>query len=111
MRTSVLSQGDLLVAAPPTLLRQGLLLTLGELWPECPPTFATDPTQLLASLRNHAYRLLIVDSATFARALLPELLLQVRRVRTNLPLLLLTGRRPPVLPLLATTAAPLRLLP
>jgi DNA-binding NarL/FixJ family response regulator len=110
MFTSVLSRGDLLVAAPPTLLRQGLLLTLGELWPECPPTFATDPTQLLASLRSHAYRLLIVDSATFARALLPELLLQVYRLRSNLPLLLLTGRRPPVLTL-ATTTAPLRLLP
>jgi DNA-binding NarL/FixJ family response regulator len=98
------------VAAPPTLLRQGLLLTLHELWPECPPTFATDPTQLLASLRNHAYRLLIVDSATFARPLLPELLRQVRQLRSNLPLLLLTGRRPPVLPL-ATAAAPQRLLP
>lgn len=111
MPTSTLLRGDLLVAAPPTLLRQGLLLTLGERWPECPPTFATDPTQLLAALRRHAYRLLIVDSATFARPLLPGLLQQVRRLRTNLPVLLLTGRRPPVLPLLATMAAPLRLLP
>lgn len=110
MSTSVSSWAGLLVAAPPTLLRQGLLLTLRELWPERPATFATDPTQLLARLHERAYSLLIVDSGAFSRALLPGLLQQVRRLRSSLPLLLLTGRRPPVLPL-ATATAPLRLLP
>lgn len=100
----------LLVAAPPTLLRQGLLLTLRELWPERPATFATDPSQLLACLREHTYGLLAIDSAAFARALLPGLLQQVRRLRSNLPLLLLTERRLPALPLVTATA-PLRLVP
>lgn len=101
----------LLVAAPPTLLRHGLLLTLREAWPERPTTLATDPTQLLARLQERAYALLIVDSAAFASALLPELLHQARRLRTGLPLLVLTGRRLPVLPLAPAGVAPLRLLP
>lgn len=104
------SLAGLLVAAPPTLLCHGLLHTLHETWPERSTTLVTDPSQLLARLREQTYALLIVDSAVFAPALLPDLLLRARRLRTTLPLLVLTGRRLPVLPPGAATA-PLRLLP
>lgn len=96
----------LLVAAAPTLLRHGLLQTLRETWPERPTAFSTDPAYLLARLREQPYALLVVDSAAFAPPALPPLLRQARQLRPQLPLLVLTGRRPPVLAL----AAPLRLL-
>ncbi|NML66814.1 response regulator transcription factor [Hymenobacter sp. RP-2-7] len=109
MGLSPSSPTGLLVAAPPTLLCRGLLLTLHETWPERTATLVTDPSQLLAHLRTHAYALLIVDSAAFASPLLPGLLRQARQLRANLPFLVLTGRRPPALPLGAITS--LRLLP
>lgn len=97
----------LLVAASPTLLRHGLLLLLREAWPDCSATLITAPAALLARLQERHYALLIVDSLSFATAVLPSLLLQVRRLRPHLPLLVLTGRRPPALRL----ASPLYLLP
>ena len=98
------------MAAPPTLLRHGLLLTLQARWPDYPTTLAPDPAQLLACLRERTYALLVLDGTTLASAVLPELLQQVRRLRPRLPLLLLTGRRPPHLPSPAD-ATRLRLLP
>lgn len=88
-----LPAADLLVAASPTLLRQGLLLTLREVWPNYPATLLSAPASLLAYLRERSYSLLILDSATFAPAVLPDLLAQVRQLRPFLPLLILTGRR------------------
>ena len=97
----------LLVLAPPTLLRHGLLLTLRDAWPERLPTLLAEPSQLPTCLREQPYALLIIDSSAVASALLPSLLAQVRRQRPALPLLLLTGRRPPALLL----AGPGRRLP
>ncbi|GAB3635306.1 hypothetical protein GCM10027422_08960 [Hymenobacter arcticus] len=109
MATLLLDAG-LLVAAPPTLLRHGLLLTLREAWPTCPIHFVADPTQLPRLLRNQGYALLILDSTALAAKLLPTILHQVRCLRPWLPTLVLTGRRVPVLSVALTPAAVPRLL-
>ena len=110
MATSLPDAG-LLVAAPPTLLRHGLLLTLREAWPNCPISFATYPMQLPALLSKQPCALLIVDGPALPATVLPTVLQQIWRLRPALPLLVLTGRRPPALPQLARPqAAVLRLL-
>ena len=99
---------SLLVAAPPTLLRHGLQQTLREACPDYPVSFTIDPTRLPELLRQQAYRLVIIDATALPAALLPPLLLQVRSQHTGLPLLILTGRR---CPLLLPALRGLRLLP
>ncbi|MDJ0364346.1 response regulator transcription factor [Hymenobacter sp. H14-R3] len=109
MATLLLDAG-LLVAAPPTLLRHGLLLTLREAWPTCPIHFVADLAQLPRLLHSQAYALLIMDGTALAAKVLPTILSQVRSLRPWLPTLVLTGRRPPVLPVALLPAAAHRLL-
>jgi DNA-binding NarL/FixJ family response regulator len=100
-----LLDAGLLVAAPPTLLRHGLLLTLREAWPTCPVHFIADLAQLPQLLRSHGYALLIVDGTALAAKLLPTMLHQVRSLRPWLPMLVFTGRRMPTLPIALAPAA------
>ena len=102
---------ELLVAAPPTLLRQGLLLTLRETWPASHVSVTTDAAQLPTLLQQQPCALLIVDDSALPASVLPAILGQVRKLRPSLPLLVLIGRRAPVLPLAAPGASALRLLP
>ena len=90
----LLPPGGLLVAAPPTLLRHGLLLTLREAWPDYPVSCTTDAAQLPALLRQHPCALVVVDSARLPAATLATMLRQLTQQQPHLPLLLLTGRRP-----------------
>ena len=85
----------LLIAAPPTLLRHGLLLTLREAWPDYPVSCTTDAAQLPALLRQQPCALVVVDSARLPAATLATMLRQLTQQQPHLPLLLLTGRRPP----------------
>ena len=110
METFPLEEG-LLVAAPPTLLRHGLLLTLRETWPECPVSFTTDAAQLPTLLQGRPCTLLIVDGMALPASLLSTVLTQVWALRPHLPLLVLTGRRRPTWPLPPAEATTLRLLP
>ncbi|MVN76318.1 hypothetical protein GO988_08270 [Hymenobacter sp. HMF4947] len=107
---TLLPDTGLLVAAPPTLLRHGLLVTLRETWPDCPIHFTTDPAQLPALLRQQPCALLIVDGPALPATVLPTMLQQIQRQHPQLPLLVLTGRRPPSLPQARPDAATLRLL-
>jgi DNA-binding NarL/FixJ family response regulator len=81
-----------LVAAAPTLLRQGLVATLREQWPPLLLTLTADTTQIVELVTSRAFELLVLDGALPGRAL-PELLAQLHRVRPAQRLLLLTEQR------------------
>ncbi|MBC6700409.1 helix-turn-helix transcriptional regulator [Hymenobacter puniceus] len=83
---------SMLVAAPPSLHRQGLLATLRDQWPTLACTITPDTTQLLPLLRQQSYSLVVLDSELSGPPL-PLLLGQLRRIRSCQPVLVLTGRR------------------
>ncbi len=82
-----------LVAAAPSLYRQGLLATLRDSWPASAITLLTATQQLPALLRQHAYSLVIVDSHLSDEPLLP-LLAQVQAHRRQPVLVLSDGPCP-----------------
>ena len=87
----VTSTFSVLVAAPPSLHRHGLLATLHETWPDLTTDITADPSQLAGLVRQHNYALAIVDSL-LPGLRLPEHLLPLW---PRLPVLLLTGSRLP----------------
>ncbi|SHK09057.1 response regulator transcription factor [Hymenobacter psychrotolerans] len=92
MAIPVFDCGTVLVAAPPSLHRQGLLATLEEHWPALACTVLPDPDQLPALVRQQAYALVVLDSALGGPPL-PEQLRRLCGIRSCQPVLVLTGRR------------------
>lgn len=93
MSTSILlGIPSLLVAAPPSLHRHGLLAALREQWPALACTITPDAAQLPLLLRQRPYGLVVLDSELGGPPL-PLLLGQVRSIRSRQPVLVLTGRR------------------
>jgi DNA-binding NarL/FixJ family response regulator len=82
----------ILVAAPPTLYRQGLLTTLRDTWPGLNLILVTDAYALPSLVRQRAFTLLVLDSA-LAGPQLPDLLAQLRVIRHQQPVLVLTNQR------------------
>jgi DNA-binding NarL/FixJ family response regulator len=82
----------MLVAAPPSLHRQGLLAILHDQWPTLTCTVAPDAAQLPPLLLQQAYGLVVLDSELGGPPL-PLLLRQLRSIRSGQPLLVFMGRR------------------
>ncbi len=91
---------SVLVAAAPTLLRQGLIATLRERWPALLLTLTADATEVAGLVARRAFALLVLDGALAGRAL-PELVARLRRARPAQRLVVLADARP------AGAAAPL----
>jgi len=83
-----------LVAAAPTLLRQGLVAVLCERWPALHLTLTADATQVAALVAHYAFGLVVLDGALPGRGL-PALLAQVHRARPTQRFLLLTDQPVP----------------
>ena len=81
-----------LVAAAPSLQRQGLLVTLHDKWPLLACSVTADASQLPTLVRQNSYALVVLDSALGGLPL-PELLQPIRSIRSCQPLLVLTGPR------------------
>ncbi|TGE19750.1 helix-turn-helix transcriptional regulator [Hymenobacter elongatus] len=84
--------GAVLIIAPPTLYRHGLLLTLQQAWPAVSFTLTADACQAPGLLRRQPYGLVVVD-ALLPDPPLPKLLELLLIARSNQQLLLLTGQR------------------
>ncbi|MGY2130940.1 response regulator transcription factor [Hymenobacter sp. HD11105] len=85
------SSGTVLVAAPPTLHRLGLIAVLHETWPALTIRVLPDPEQLLPLLAQQRFALVIADATSADSNILP-LLLRLR-ARSCQQLLVLTGPR------------------
>ena len=83
-----------LIAAAPTLWRQGLVATLREQWPQLRITLTADTTQVAELASQALFSLLILDEDLPGRAL-PELLAGVYRIRPAQRLLVLTDQYAP----------------
>lgn len=81
-----------LVAAAPTLFRQGLLALLHEQWPQLTLLLTTEASQVVALVARHAFKLVLLDATLPGRAL-PELLRQLHRIRPTQRLVVLAGPR------------------
>ncbi|MGI4759998.1 MAG: LuxR C-terminal-related transcriptional regulator [Janthinobacterium lividum] len=81
-----------LVAAAPTLLRQGLLALFRERWPQLALTLTADATQVADLVANRAFQVLVLDEA-LPGLVLPTLLARLHRVRPSQRLLLLATPR------------------
>lgn len=86
--------GDVLVAAPPTLYRLGLIAMLRETWPALRICILPDPDQLLALLARQRFTLVIADASAVGASLLPQLQL-LHGGHNQQRLLVLTRRRLP----------------
>ncbi|MFC6222265.1 LuxR C-terminal-related transcriptional regulator [Hymenobacter artigasi] len=93
----ILSTPTALVAAAPTLLRQGLVATLREQWPQLQLTLTADATQLVELVGHYAFSLLVLDEQLPGRNL-PELLSRLQRARPGLRSVVLTDHQLPALP-------------
>lgn len=87
--TSV-SPGTVLVVAPPTPYRQGLLDTLQDTWPQLALTITADPDQLPQLIEQQLFALVLLDSAITSRPLLP-LIRQLHDIRQQQPVLVLAA--------------------
>lgn len=84
-----------LIAAAPTLFRQGLLALFHERWPQVPLTLTADATQVADLVAHRAFRVLVLDEA-LPGLVLPALLARLHRVRPSQRLLVLaTPRKKP----------------
>ncbi|HEX8425868.1 response regulator transcription factor [Hymenobacter sp.] len=83
---------NLLVAALPSLQRQGLLATLYEKWPLLTCSVTADASQLPLLVRQQPYALIVLDSTLSGLPVL-ELLRQIRSIRSCQAMLVLTGPR------------------
>ncbi|WP_345113107.1 response regulator transcription factor [Hymenobacter algoricola] len=84
--------GAVLIVAPPSLHRQGLLLTLQQAWPNLDVILTADTGQAPGLLRRQPYCLVVVDGL-LADLPLTRLLELLLLARSNQQLLLLTGQR------------------
>lgn len=81
-----------LVAAAPTLFRQGLLALLHEQWPQLALTLTADATQVLELVAHHSFELMVLDGA-LPGVDLPQLLARLRRTWPSQRLLVLADAR------------------
>lgn len=97
-----------LVAAAPSLLREGLVATLRERWPSLQLVLTADATQVADLVAQTSFGVLVLDEALPGRAL-PKLLAYLHGTQPALRLVVL-GDRPELVGGLAVgIAAPLRL--
>ena len=89
-----------LIAATPTLFRQGLVTMFRERWPQLLLTLTADATQVLGLALRRAFGLLVLEGE-LPGLLLPELLRQLHQTRPRQRLLVFTDQRvrPPRMPL------------
>ena len=99
-----------LVAAAPTLLRQGLVALLRERWPALSLTLTADVTQLSELVATHAFGLLVLDGHLVGRTLL-VLLAQLHRAWPMQRLVVLADQRPTEPTAQLAQAGPRLLLP
>lgn len=100
-----------LVAAAPSLLRQGLIATLRERWPLLRFVLTADATQIAELMQQQQFGLLILDESLPGRRL-PELLTWLRATRPAQRLVVLTdseAERPAASPTAADDGKSLRL--
>ena len=91
------SHDEVLVVAPPTLYRRGLIGTMREGWPGVGITLATDCAAVPQLLYRRPFTVVILD-AELLDCLADHYLSQLRAIRSNQALLLFTGARlPPAL--------------
>jgi DNA-binding NarL/FixJ family response regulator len=81
-----------LVAAAPTLLREGLVTVLRGQWPHLQLTLTADATEVAELVAHAPFGLLVLDAALPGRAL-PELLTRLHRTRPAQRLVVLTDQR------------------
>ena len=86
-----------LVAAAPTLFRQGLLALFRERWPQVLLTLTADATQVADLVAHRAFRVLVLDEA-LPGLVLPALLARLHRLRPSQRLLVLATPRKKLLP-------------
>ena len=84
-----------LVAAAPSLLRQGLLATLRERWPLLHLVLTADATQVADLVTQAPFGLLVLDETLPGRAL-PGLVARLQAIRPAQRLVVLTDRPLPV---------------
>ncbi len=77
-----------LIAAAPTLFRQGLLPLLRERWPQLLLSLTADATQVPGLVTHHAFALLVLDGA-LPGLHLPELLTRLHQARPTQRLVVL----------------------
>lgn len=87
--TSV-SPGTVLVGAPPTPYRQGLLTTLQDTWPHLALTITADAERLPQLVQQQPFALVLLDSAITSHPLLP-LIRQLHDIRRQQQVLVLTA--------------------
>ena len=93
----IFSTPTALVAAAPTLLRQGLVATLREQWPQLQLTLTADATQVVELVDHTAFSLLVLDEQLPGRHL-SELLGRLHGARPGLRLVVLTDNQGPAYP-------------
>jgi DNA-binding NarL/FixJ family response regulator len=91
-----------LVAAAPSLLRQGLVATLHEQWPLLRLVLTADATQVADLVAQTSFGLLVLDEALAGR-FLPQLLAYLQRTQPTQRLVVLTDRPTPTGPLPSPT--------
>jgi DNA-binding NarL/FixJ family response regulator len=89
---SCFGNASVLVAAPPSLHRQGLLATLHDQWPDLAFSVTADASMLEPLLRQQPYALLVLDS-TLAGPSLAALFQRLRSVRSCQPILVIASQR------------------
>ena len=104
----ILSTPTALVAAVPSLLRQGLVTTLHERWPLLHLVLTADASQVADLVAQTTFGLLVLDEALPGRAL-PNLLAYLRASRPAQRLVVLTDRPLPPAVACVSAAALLRL--
>lgn len=92
------STPTVLVAAAPTLFRQGLLALFREHWPQLAVTLTADATLVAELGLRRAFRLIVLDGNLLPRTALLGLLARLHRIRPSQRLLVLTGPRTLVAP-------------
>ncbi|QKG54036.1 helix-turn-helix transcriptional regulator [Hymenobacter sp. BRD67] len=81
-----------LVAAAPTIFRQGLLALFRQRWPQALLTLTADATQLADLVTNRIFRVVVLDDALPGLSL-PNLLTRLHQVRPGQRLVVLTNPR------------------
>jgi DNA-binding NarL/FixJ family response regulator len=89
---SCFSNASVLVAAPPSLHRQGLLATLHDQWPELSFSVTADVSMVEPLVRQQSYALLVLDS-TLVGSSLGALFERLRNVRSCQPILIIASQR------------------
>lgn len=83
-----------LIVAPPTLHRQGLVTVLRESWPALHITLQLDSASLPRLLYQEAYAVVVVDCGLLTEPI-PVFLERLRAIRSTQSVLLLTSNRLP----------------